>query len=306
MKRRMIPVKFLSALGAVPLAYTAVLGQAEIKLRSSLLLDSAATLVAQGEHIAAVDVFAEAFALDPWQASIYMDAVSSALAAKEPDEANRFLSQGVQHGFEPTLFIGAEDLSAHLASDASLPFRERWPEDKLVFGATADSVFIKQLDSLRHEDQRYGREIETMRATRRIDSLNFDLLIRYSEQHGFPNPHVLGHSFGTVQLLLWHHRDTYPASDQWQRMLPFIRKAMDEGTLSPSFLSMFDDFSDEEAGRPMRFGSLLSYFGRYPDKLYFVPREELNRNRASVGWSSIENFAIQVGTDLSKARFAEP
>lgn len=282
-------------------------GQRAAYIAHNRLLDSALALMSSVRYADAISVYEDAFVVMPWCPARYFEPVMASLSIGDAERANHFLSVGVQYGFEPTLFTGANDLIQHLASDASLPFRERWQQDKLVFGAVADSAFIKELDSLRQEDQRYGRMEETMEATRHIDSLNFEHLIRFCERNGFPNSKYLGHSFGIVFLLLWHHRGPeYPGSPQWQRILPFMRAAMEAGDLDPSFLCMFDDFSDQDAGRPMRFGALLSYFSQYPEKLFFVPRAELNKNRASVGWGPLDDFARTVGVDLNKVRFAEP
>lgn len=138
-----------------------------------------------------------------------------------------------------------------------------------------------------------------------VDSLNFEYLIHYFGKHGFPDPRRLGQARADLEILLWHHRGSeYPGSSQWQRALPFIQRAMAAGVLPPDYLAMLDDYSDKEAGRPMRYGVLLFYYSSSPAELYFVNRGTLNANRAAIGLGTIEDAALVAGVDLRQVRFA--
>lgn len=281
-------------------------GQRTAYIAHNRLLDSASALLSSARYADAISVYEDAFVVMPWCPAAYFEPMLASLSIGDAERANHFLSMGVQHGFMPQLFYDSL-LNVHWASQASKPFRDRWYQDMLVFAAGADSSLIMVLDSMVEVDQDHRSNIHDPILMHQVDSSNFEKLIAICTAGGFPSARVVGHGIGDVFLLLWHHRGPeYPDSPQWQRILPFIQKAMAEGDLDPSFLCMFDDFSDQDAGRPMRFGALLSYFSQYPEKLYFVPRAELNKNRASVGWGPIADFARSVGVDLNKVRFAEP
>lgn len=286
---------------------TILFGQAEQVLQASLLFDSASTLAAQQQPKAALQAYQQAFKLDPWSFYDYLDAFSIALEVGDTVQANGLLSAGVRHGLNLYVFTDMPQLQGFLGSSSSRPFRELRTENEQAFGAIADSAFIRTLDSLVTEDQRYRSSTANIEPMNRTDSLNFEYLIQYFGKHGFPDPHTIGHGIGDLHLLLWHHRGMeYPGSAQWKRVLPYFRKAMEDGTLKPSFLVMFDDFADCTAGRPMRYGSLIGYYRDVPEKLYFTDREQLNRNRASVGLGPIEDAAIVFGMDQGCLRFAEP
>lgn len=282
-------------------------GQASVTLKASLLFDKASTLAAQNQPKQALQAYEQAFKLDPWSFYDYLDAFTIALEVGDTVQANGLLSAGVRHGLNLYVFTDMPQLQGFLESSSSRPFREHRAENERAFAAIADSSFIRILDSLVTEDQRYRSSTANVEPMNRTDSLNFEYLIRYFGKHGFPDPHTIGHGIGALHLLLWHHRgNEYPGSSQWQQILPYFRKAMEDGTLKPSFIVMFDDFADCTAGRPMRYGSLFGYYRNVPEKLYFTDREQLNRNRAAVGLGPIEDAAIVYGVDPGSLRFAEP
>lgn len=282
-------------------------GQPAWKLRASALYQEATHLTANGDHLQALENYKAAFALDPWSSMYCYDAVSSAIAAKDPSSANALLSLGVQHGFDPKTYTGALDLQEHLTSDASLPFRRSWSNDRKIFASTADSALIEQLIDLAEADQSVRKRNGSAVDEARTDSTNFESLLRIVEKRGFPTAQKVGLTSGVVWLLLWHHRaPEYPDSEQWLRILPFVRSAIEVGDLSPSFLCMFDDYADFVVGRPMRYGTLLGYFRGTPEHLYFVERGTLDRDRAFVGLGPIEWTAAELGVDLNNVRFADP
>ena len=286
---------------------TMLCGQASVTLKASLLFDKASTLAAQNQPKQALQAYEQAFKLDPWSFYNYLDAFTIALEVGDTVQANGLLSAGVRHGLNLYVFTDLPQLQGFLESSSSRPFREHRAENERAFAAIADSSFIRILDSLVTEDQRYRSSTANVEPMNRTDSLNFEYLIRYFGKHGFPDPHAIAYGIGDLHLLLWHHRgNEYPGPSQWQQILPYFRKAMEDGTLKPSFLVMFDDFADCTAGRPMRYGSLIGYYRNVPEKLYFTDREQLNRNRAAVGLGPIEDAAIVYGVDPGSLRFAEP
>lgn len=297
--RNLWPLTFCALIPALLIA------QPEWKLRAWLLTEEATHLAELGQHRKALGLFQQAFELDALTRTHCYDAVSCALAVGDTAVANKLLSMGVRHGFDPHTYSGAADLQTHLQSPASQSFRNGWQHDREVFAASCDSMLIKEIEAMHDADQAARRGKGYTDETRRVDSLNFEKLIALVEKSGFPNAQALGLSVGSVHLLLWHHRPPeYPNSAQWQRTLPHIRTAMAKGNLGPNYLCMFDDMADSEEGKPQRYGTLLYYYSPQPDQIFLVDRQTLNRNRASVGLGPIEWSAEAAGIDLSKVRFA--
>ena len=282
----------------VPLAAsTRALAQKDTYLAYLKHNQQALVLSSQGEHAAALAEFETAFAVYPWVQSDYFEAVLSALMAGDAERANRFLSEGVRHGFTPEAFYDST-YTAHLQGDAPVPFREQWHQDKLAFAAGADSALIEELDVMVVLDQFVRTSGANEERMAEADYTNFEHLIAICQRNGMPSSRTIGHHYGSMFLLLWHHRGPeYPASAQWKRMLPFIHQAIDAGELSPAFLCAFDDMSDYHAGRPMRYGVLVDYFSP-TGHIKLIARDELNRNRASVGLETIEDYAKREGLDL--------
>lgn len=273
--------------------------------QASLIAEEAEYLSEMGEHARALVLFERCYELDPSRSIYPFNAIISALSLGDTTRANDLLSKGVQHGFQPEKAIGIAVLQAHLADAASFRFRSGWDRDREIFRARAETALIRELEAMAAADQGARRDGYTDE-TKRVDSLNFERLLTLVERRGFPTAMQVGPAVGNVWLLLWHHRaPEYPQTPHWQRMLPLIAKAINEGTLPASYLCMFDDFADFDAGRPMRYGTLLYYFHQQPDLLYFVDRETLDSNRASVGLGPIAWSAEMAGVDLGKARFAE-
>jgi tetratricopeptide (TPR) repeat protein len=279
--------------------------QRDMRVRSALLLGQAEVLMAEGKAAEAMDHYQRSFALDPWGGFAYFNAVMAALAAGDTAAANAFLSAGVQHGFDTGVITGDDDFIAFLSSPASRPFHERKAQDQAIWATHADSTLIKVLDSLVVEDQRYRQaQAADLRNRHLTDSLNFEYLIDHCERNGFPDPRGLGHGIGDLHLLLWHHRSPeYPDSDQWQRMLPHIQRAVGAGLLGPGFLCAFDDFSSWERGEPMRWGVLVSYFAQVPEEIYLADPETMDRDRASVGLTPIRDALRLAGLGEKQVRF---
>lgn len=275
----------------------------ENSVRHNQLINEADAAVDAGEYTKAVPLYDSALKLVDRDLGPYFDATLAALRAGREDQANEFLLKGVEHGFVPSVYQDSI-YTAFLASNASKPFRDQQTEATKKFAAHADSAMIDQLERLYTTDQ---DNREATPSNLRNDSLIFEELITLSENKGFPTARTVGSSSGTPWLLLWHHRGPeYADSPQWKRIMPYFEKAIDTGDLDPAFLCMFEDFKNGEKGIPMKYGSLIGYYRNAREKLYLADRTQVNANRASVGWGTIEDFAAQVGIDLSSVRFAEP
>ena len=287
---------FVLLLSFVPVVLWA---QRDAHIRFNRLVDRAMALAVSEEYGSALASYDSALSIIPWETGVYFDAVVSAIAAGRPDKANTYLCAGVEHGFDPAVFTDP-NWDLFLASEASAPFRNQKDHCRARFLARADTATIRRIRAMGERDQSVRDGSATMLHN---DSLNFEELIAISEEQGFPSAMTIGPSM--VWTLLWHHRGAeYPTSPQWRRILPFIHEAIDAGHLDPAFLCMFEDMNDRDNGHPMRYGALLGYYRSMPEEALLVDPQELQRNRASVGWGPIIDFAAVVGVDPKRIRYA--
>lgn len=297
---------YLLALALSLAACTGTNGQkrATDKLLASRLLNEAEVLHAKAQAEEAIALYQQAFHLDPWAFHAYLDAFKAALDLPDSGLAGQFLRSGARHGLKLDWYTDMPRLIDFLASPAAVDLNESLKEDEITFGSFADSAFIKVLDSLVIEDQRYRMGMFDRDKIAYVDSTNFEFLIHYFEHHGFPDARRLGHALNDLDVLLWHHRgEEYPGSPQWRRVLPFIRGAMAQGNLPPSFLARYEDYADHAAGRPMRYGALLNFLSNSPSELRFIDKAQLNDNRTTIGWCPIEEAAFLAGFDMAQMCF---
>lgn len=139
-----------------------------------------------------------------------------------------------------------------------------WGSEKISFRSTCGDktnfnvIFTKKKDSLlaihlKSIDTVYYNALVEMekldqsdrdpRNNKRFynDSLNFEKLILLSTEKGFPTYQKTGSGCNIAGLLLWHHRDSYPNSNQWQRIIPLIKKEIFKGTFDPEYFKRFDE-----------------------------------------------------------------
>jgi hypothetical protein len=280
-------------------------GQRSGYVAHNRLMAEAERLTHLHEFDHALAKYDSALALVPWETSEYFEVVSAALHAGQEDLAIDLLLQGADHGFDPTDWTDSL-LQNFLSSPAVARYRNERPARHTAYLATVDTTFITDVIHMVDVDQAVrigGTEPGVMV---RQDSIHFERMIAICEEHGYPTWRRLGAKTGYWWLLLWHHRGAieYPHSDQWQRILPHIERAIEMGDLDPAYLCSFDDHVSEERGEPMQYGALLSYFQYVPERIHLVDQETLDRNRASVGWGPISWEAEAEGIDLSKVRFA--
>ena len=272
---------------------TLVVAQSEHAIRYNLKLHEAGVQAARGDHPGAFALYDSAFANIPWGLWEMSEAATLAIAEGDTTQGLKFLAMLYARGGQPLITYSAE-LKGLLARGFVEPELSQLLAARKEWEARADSVWIQALNEMRELDQ---SDRDNAEVRERNDRINLERLITLSETRGFPIPANVGSSFGIVHLLLWHHRGELGNSERVQHFISLARSAMDSGTLQPDFLCMILDFEDYEAQRPMRFGSLTSYFQRQGN-IRLVGRAELNHNRASVGLESIEDFALLVGLDL--------
>ena len=105
-----------------------------------------------------------------------------------------------------------------------------------------DSFYYNELLNLKKIDQEIRQKTKNNKLIEFQDSLNFDKLILLTKQYGFPSFKFTGYGFNCANLLLWHQRDRYPNSKQWQEILPYIHEQIKRGFVDPNMFLMFDEF----------------------------------------------------------------
>jgi hypothetical protein len=249
-------------------------------------------LQARGEVSAALQAYDSAFANVPWGIWSISEAAELALSVGDTSRALAYLETLYARGGEP-LITYSESVQAlnNLMSQAAL---ERAHRAKTRWAAQSDSIWIKALLEMRELDQ---VERSDKAISLRNDSINILRMLQLTEERGYPSEARVGSSAGIVTLLFWHHWLELGKTAETERFWTLTEQAIDRGEVPPDYLCSFVDRGEFDAGRPMRYGTLLSYF-RNEKNIQFIERQELNKNRASVGLESIENFAFLMEIDL--------
>lgn len=105
-----------------------------------------------------------------------------------------------------------------------------------------DTFYYNELLSLKKVDQEIRSQTNNDSLIYFQDSLNFEKLIDLSKHYGFPSFKSTGYGFNFANLILWHQRDRYPNSKQWQEILPYIHVQINRGVVNPNMFLMFDEF----------------------------------------------------------------
>jgi len=261
----------------------------------NLLLSQATVYAAKGELSSAFTAYDSAFAHVPWGLWQRTEACSLALEHGDTARALKYLEDTYHRGGQPLLTY-----SDPIKGLLKLGFQE--PELGRLLRAThdwsenADSTWIKALIEMKELDQsvRSSNDPEMLLN----DSINLERLITLCRERGFPSPAKVGSSFGIVSLLFWHHRMELLSSPRVQVFAHLALDAIARGEVQPDFLCEAEDFEDDQFGKPMRYGTLLFYF-HDRGHIKLVERDQLNKNRASVGLAPIEDIAFQFGIDLN-------
>ncbi|MBZ0207225.1 MAG: hypothetical protein K8H89_12930 [Flavobacteriales bacterium] len=272
-------------------------------IKYGLQVDRAKTAAAHGRHQQAMAIYDSAFALVPFMAYDYFDAVLNALAAGRDDKANDLLIQATENGFKVESRYDPA-LQEFLLSERSMPYLNMRDYMKERWLAHADTTMIRKLTKVGSwtillEDDNGALSYST-------DPAAFERLLSLARERGWPTPLNVGSAFYMTQNLLLEQLDNYPDNPRWQQVLPYIRSAMDRGALPPDYLAPFQDMENIKQGKPMAYGILLSYYREDPSKWYVVDHASLEKNRRSVGLGSIEDFLFRYDLDPSLMRYAEP
>lgn len=174
----------------------------------------------------------------------YFDAFETAVNDSNYYRANRYLIKGTLKGLDLSLLYSKE---VELFNKSQYAHAFWHLKDSLVnqHFTSIDSSFYNALDQMVQLDQaaRNNNIANYHENKHLVDSLNFEKLLALSIEKGFPTFEKTGIGSNKAFLLLWHHRgESYPNSEQWQRIIPLINKEIKRGTLDPNFFKMFDAY----------------------------------------------------------------
>lgn len=105
-----------------------------------------------------------------------------------------------------------------------------------------DTFYYNELLNLKKVDQDIRSQTSNDSLIYFQDSINFEKLIYLSKHYGFPSFKSTGYGFNSANLILWHQRDRYPNSKQWQEILPYIYEQINRGVVNPNMFLVFDEF----------------------------------------------------------------
>lgn len=240
---------------------------------------------------AALDSNAKGNLCDHWT---WLEAMNTALSMGDTSRAVGYLEKLYAWGGQPMLTY-SDPIKGLLAKGFAEHDLVRLQDAQKKWADRADSTWIRALKEMHILDQSH-REFDAL--TQHNDSINLERLIHLTEDRGFPSPDKVGASFGTVTLLLLHHRAELNMNDRLRFFVSLAQKAIEDCRIEPSFLTWIFDFEAREAGEPTPYGTLTGYFRNDLEQFRLPDQETLNANRARVGLLPIQYEADLLGIQL--------
>lgn len=245
---------------------------------------------AQGAF-AALDSNAKGNLCDHWT---WIEATNTALSMGDTSRAVGYLEKLYAWGGQPMLTY-SDPIKGLLAKGFAEHDLVRLQDAQNKWADRADSTWIQALKEMHALDQSH-RAFDAL--TQHNDSVNLERLIQLTEERGFPSPGNVGASFGTVTLLLLHHRAELKMNDRLRHFVSLAQKAIEDCRIEPSFLTWIFDFEAREAGEPTPYGTLTGYFRNDLEQFRLPDLATLNANRARVGLLPIQQEANLLGIQL--------
>jgi hypothetical protein len=205
--------------------------------RYNILISEAVKAEEKNAPELAVSLYDSAFAIIDFIPYHYFYAFGAAARTGNWNKAEYYLVRGTLKGLNISQWSSPE-LQAYLNHTASARFRAIRDSLEKAHVKSLDTTSYFRLLRLKELDQKAR---DGSKASGRQDSLNFEELIRISENFGFPAFPTAGYGQHIAFLVLWHQRDTYPSSGQWKRILPLIMREIGKGRIDPAFLKPLEE-----------------------------------------------------------------
>lgn len=275
--------------------------QREKLVRYGLLIDRAEWAMNEGRHDMALATFDSAFALVPFMGTDHFYAAKNALLAGRDDRANALLVEGVENGLPLRQYYDST-MQAFLQSERAMPFLNTWDLMEQRYANRMDTAYIRALKVIgggyRTVELPSGEIIDEK------DTTAIDRFMQLVEERGFPTLWNVGQTVWTPHWLLLEQLKGYPNDPRWQRLIPRIQQAINNGGLPPDYLAMFQDMADHAAGRPQTYGTWLGTL-REEDRILLPDKATLDKARASIGLGPIDHDMAKFHVDPTKVIFAE-
>jgi len=210
--------------------------------------------------------------------------------------------------------------SDHIIADedlVSLHTDKRWLPLLIVIQKNKDKAEVnynkpltRELDSIYDDDQsgrlqiqaienKYGDNSKEMNALwaamSKSDSTNLIKVVAVLDKYGWVGPDIVGSKGNATLFLVIQHADSLTRD----KYLPMMRTAVKNGKAQASQLALMEDRSALENGKKQIYGSQIARDEK-TSKYYIRPIEDepnVDKRRASVGLSSLEDYAQQWGID---------
>lgn len=141
--------------------------------------------------------------------------------------------------------------------------------------------------------------------SKEMDSLDFNHLITFIENNGFPTLKELNKNyFSGLKFFLYNQSKYNYGNEQWLKIIPLIKNKINKGDLPKSFLASFEDSYLYYHNKQLKYGLINNVQNYNTVKKSFyktlkvVPLDQLNKNRKDIGLCSFELQMEYLGLDL--------
>lgn len=199
------------------------------------LIDRAKQYSNQGEYQQSLALYDQAFLLMDFVRNDYIEAFETAIFNSNYSKANNYLRKGALFGLDLSKWsfpaadkFNQSDFAKSYWKDKDSLLQIQFKYIDIEYYET-----LKKMEVLDQSVRSYGSKQMDIN-----DSINFDQLIDLSIKKGFPTYKKTGfEGLNIAMLILMHNakRAPYPDSNQWRKIIPYIKQEIDDGMLDPNF-----------------------------------------------------------------------
>ncbi len=219
------------------LAYNSIYSQDSTYLNYNKLIEIAKSKSELKDYESSIKYYDSAFSIINYIPYHYFDAFSLCILDNNFSKAYDYLMTGALKGLDVSIFNTDE---TQIFKETLYANKYNLIKDSLlaVHFNSIDTNYYQFLRELKERDQLVRDNSDEMYKN---DSINFNQLIDIIAKKGFPTFETVGYGYNIAWLLLWHHRDEYPNSENWGKIISIIEKEIEKGKVDPRFFEMFDE-----------------------------------------------------------------
>lgn len=287
---------------------------------SFIYTQSYADLIAEGnrfyeekDYVASTTSYERAFELnDSVSVGDYYNAACSAALANEKDKAIQFLTQSIDAGWTSLKWMIQDADLANLHEEKGWTTQvERLAKIREEIEKDWNHPLIEELEDLAEKDQRHRIHMRTVsdkygwnssqmdslwNLQTPIDSINLLRIIEIIDTFGYPGKSIVGDQASTAFLVIQHADITTQ-----EKYLPILTEAAEKGELRYSSLALLIDRVRMRQNKPQLYGSQVQRDDETGNwQFYYIEDEKnVNKRRAKVGLSPLEEYAKRFGMDYT-------